>query len=402
MRIIQRILHFILRGLVFLVPFAALALVGFIMVSFVQAQWNDTPETPQVALLRPTSEQPLELSPETLEQRVLGLYLRMQSPLVEAAASADDTPRLFEINSGETAASVTARLQEDGMITDADLFRLYMRYHGIDRRLAAGTFELAANLSMPEIAQRLQQARVEEVIVTIPEGMRAEEVADMMNIQGILDGEAFLALVKGGSASAQALGDYPFVPAGLSTLEGFLFPDTYRLPAPATPTDLLTRMLDNFGQRVTPEVMSGADQAGRGMQQVITMASIVEREATQADERPIIASVYWNRISGACSQETGGAYLQADPTVQYAAGRPGEWWWKPPSVEAYQEIVSPYNTYLHPGLPPSPIASPGVSAIEAAANPAQTQYCFFLGTGDGRHVFAETLAEHQANIAQYQ
>jgi UPF0755 protein len=232
--------------------------------------------------------------------------------------------------------------------------------------------------------------------------MRAEEVADLMNIQGILDGEAFLALVNGGSASAQALGDYEFIPAGLSTLEGYLFPDTYRLPAPATPSDLLTRMLDNFGQRVTPEVTAAAEQAGRGLQQVVTMASIVEREATQADERPLIASVYWNRVSGACSSETGGAYLQADPTVQYAAGRPGEWWWKPPSVEAYQQIESPYNTYLHPGLPPAPIASPGLSAIEAASNPAQTQYCFFLGAGDGRHVFAETLAEHQANISQYQ
>lgn len=402
MTTIQRILHFLLRVLVFLVPIAALALLGFITVSFVQAQWNEAPERPKVALLRPTSEQPLELSPETLELRVLGFYLRMQAPVIEAPAGADATSRLFEIQPGEAAASVAARLQEEGIIQDADLFRLYMRYHGIDRRLAAGSFELAPNQSMPEIARRLQQARVEEIIVTIPEGLRAEEVADLVNVQGILDGEAFLALVNGGSASAQALGDYSFIPAGLSTLEGYLFPDTYRLPAPATPADLLTRMLDNFGQRVTPEVVASAGQLGRGMHQVVTMASVVEREATQADERPLIASVYWNRVSGACSAETGGAYLQADPTVQYAAGRPGEWWWKPPSVEAYQQIESPYNTYLHPGLPPGPIASPGLSAIEAAANPAQTRHCFFLGTGDGRHVFAETLAEHQANIAQYQ
>jgi UPF0755 protein len=115
-----------------------------------------------------------------------------------------------------------------------------------------------------------------------------------------------------------------------------------------------------------------------------------------------VASVYWNRVSGACSSETGGAYLQADPTVQYAAGRPGEWWWKPPSVEAYQTVQSPYNTYLRPGLPPSAIASPGLSAIQAAAQPADTRYCFFVASGDGAHVFATTLAEHQANIAQYQ
>jgi UPF0755 protein len=161
-------------------------------------------------------------------------------------------------------------------------------------------------------------------------------------------------------------------------------------------------MLDNFEARVTPEVLAPARQAGRSVAQVITMASIVEREALRADERPIIASVYWNRISGACTKETGGAYLQADPTVQYANGRPGEWWWKPPSVEAYQTVVSPYNTYVHPGLPPAPIASPGLSAIQAAVEPMETQYCFFVATGDGGHVFATTLAEHEANMAQYQ
>jgi UPF0755 protein len=257
-------------------------------------------------------------------------------------------------------------------------------------------------MSMPQIAEKLQQPQIEEIVVTVPEGMRAEEVADLLNVRSITDGEAFLSMVRGGSASARALGEYSFVPDGLASLEGYLFPDTYRLPAQATPADLIRRMLDNFGQRVTSDVLAPATAAGRGLGQVVTMASIVEREARLADERPIIASVYWNRVSGACSAETGGAYLQADPTVQYAAGRPGEWWWKPPSVEAYQQIQSPYNTYLRPGLPPGPIASPGLSAIRAAAEPAQTSYCFFLAMGDGSHVFASTLAEHQANIARYQ
>ncbi len=198
------------------------------------------------------------------------------------------------------------------------------------------------------------------------------------------------------------MGDYPWLPAGLTTLEGYLFPDTYRLPSRAVPADLIRRMLDNFERRVTDDVMTPARQAGRSLDQVVTMASIVEREAQRVDERPLVASVYWNRVSGACSGQTGGAYLQADPTVQYAAGHAGEWWWKPPSVEAYQTVQSPYNTYLRPGLPPSAIASPGVSAIQAAADPAKTQYCFFVAAGDGSHVFASTLAEHQVNIAKYQ
>jgi UPF0755 protein len=401
-KIIQWGAHSLLRLMLFLVPLGALALLGFIAVSFVSAELGDVPAPPRVALIKPLSEQPLNLSPDALELRVLGLYLRMQDQIIQTPASSDSSPRPFSIEQGETATTVSTRLQEDGLITNADVFRLYMRYHGVDQRLAAGKFELAPNMPMPEIAERLQRPQVEEILVTIPEGMRAEEVGDLLNVRGIMDGEAFLSMVHGGSATARALGDYPFVADSVTSLEGYLFPDTYRLPARATPADLIQRMLDDFGQRVTPEILAPATQAGRGLPQVITMASIVEREARRADERPLIASVYWNRVSGACSAETGGAYLQADPTVQYAAGRPGEWWWKPPSVEAYQEVQSPYNTYLRPGLPPGPIASPGLSAIEAAANPAKTSYCFFLAMGDGSHVFASTLAEHQANIARYQ
>ena len=183
---------------------------------------------------------------------------------------------------------------------------------------------------------------------------------------------------------SRRLGDYPWLPAGLPTLEGYLFPDTYRLPARAAPVDLIRRMLDNFQNRVTDETLAPAAKAGRSMEQVINMAAIVEREAPLADDRPLVASVYWNRLDGRCAKEAVGNYLQADPTVQYAAGRPGEWWWKPPSVEAYQTVQSPYNTYLWPGLPPTAIASPGLSAIRAAAAPADTQLLLLRGGGRWR------------------
>ncbi len=398
----QRLVHFALRLMLFLVPVLALAVLGFVLVSFVSAQLQDVPEPPKVALLRPASEQPLDLRPETLELRALGVYLRLQEEALAQPAGNDSELQPFTIESGETALTVSSRLEEAGFIRDGNLFRVYMRYNGIDQRLAAGDFEISRSMSMKEIADVLQRARYEEIVFTVPEGMRAEEVADMLDVRNIMDGDSFLALVRSGSQAAQALGDYPWLPAGLSSLEGYLFPDTYRLPVPATPNDLVRRMLDNFELRVTDDVLAPAQQAGRGLEQIIIMASIVEREAPLADERPLVASVYWNRVSGACSDQTGGAYLQADPTVQYAAGRPGEWWWKPPSVEAYATVQSPYNTYLRPGLPPTAIASPGLSAIEAAAQPAETQYCFFVAMGEGAHVFATTLAEHEANIAQYQ
>jgi UPF0755 protein len=398
----QRALHLLLRSLLFLVPLTALAILAFVGVSFVSAQLADVPAPSQVALLRPASEQPLDLQPATIEQRIVGLYLRTQQAAIDTPASTVDQPGIFTIDSGETALSVATRLEEEGYITDASLFRRYIAYNGIDQRLAAGAFEISPAQSMPEIAERLQRARYEEITFTVPEGMRAEEVAELLDVKGIMDGSDFLAMVQGGSASANAVGDYDWLPPGLTTLEGYLFPDTYRLPVPAQPSDLLKRMLDNFEDKVSEETLAAARQAGRGLEQVIIMASIVEREAPRADERPLVASVYWNRASGACSRETGGAYLQADPTVQYAAGRPGEWWWKPPNVEAYTTVQSPYNTYLRAGLPPAAIASPGLSAIEAAIKPAETQYCFFVAAGDGAHVFATTLAEHQQNIANYQ
>lgn len=402
MNLFHRAVHLLLRFLIFLVPITALLVLGFAAFSFISTQLADTPQPPKVALVRPASEQGIDLSPATIELRLICLYLRMQQQVIDTPAGADATLRPFKIALGEPAVTVAGRLQEQGLITDAAIFRLYMRVNGVDKRLAAGDFELAPNMTMTEIAERLQKSRLREISVTIPEGMRAEEVADLLNVQGIMDGDAFLALVRGGSASARALGDYPFVPDALTTLEGYLFPDTYRLPARATPADLVRRMLDNFASRVSPEVEAAAAEKGRSLAQVIIMASIVEREAPRADERPLVASVYWNRLSGVCTKEVGGAYLQADPTVQYAAGRPGEWWWKPPSVEAYATIQSPFNTYLRPGLPPAAIASPGLTAIEAAARPAETKYCFFVAIGDGAHVFAVTLAEHEANRARYQ
>jgi UPF0755 protein len=399
---IQRAFHALFRIIILSIPVAAVAVAGVASYSFVSAQLADTPQTPQANLLRPAAEQPFDLSPAALQTRLTGLYLQWEGGALNTPAGENGTLQAFHIAPGESAAAVSQALQDQGLIRDANLFRMYMRYQGLDQQLATGDFQLASTMTMPEIAESLQHSRVEEVVLTIPEGMRAEEVADLLNVKNIMDGDAFLALVRGGNASASALGDYTWLPGGLSSLEGYLFPDTYRLPAQATPADLIQRMLDNFGQRVTPDIITQATQSGRSLSQVITIASIVEREAEQADERPIIASVYWNRISGACSSETGGAYLQADPTVQYAAGRPGEWWWKPPSVDAYKDVLSPYNTYLHPGLPPGPISSPGLSAIKAAAAPADTQYCFFVATGDGRHVFAATLAEHEANVARYQ
>jgi UPF0755 protein len=366
-------------------------------------QWQARPEATE-GLVRSGQVAGQALSLDNLEDTLIGLYLRLQQPALAATAGSSTQPVPFTIEMGETATSVAERLQAMGLIGDASLFRLYMRYNGIDQRIEAGDFELAYTMTMPEIAQSLQNALVREVTVAIPEGWRAEQVAEMLQDEGIMDAEIFMAAVRLGDPVALGLGSYDFLrsrPAQAS-LEGYLFPDTYRIPARARPADLLSAMLDNFQEKTPLDLQTAAASSGLSLADIVTLASIVEREAVQADERPLIASVYRNRLSGFCEPEVGGRYLQADPTVQYARGRAGDWWWKPQSVEEYQFVQDPYNTYLYPGLPPGPIASPGLSALEAALRPADTQYCFFVATGeDGRHVFAATYAEHQANVATY-
>lgn len=392
-----------LRFAITLVALGAVAMMLVISRQHLVQQWQARPEVTE-GLVRPGQAAGEALSLDNLEDSVIGLYLRLQQPVLAAAAGSSTQPVPFTIELGETATSVADRLQEMGLISDAGLFRLYMRYNGIDQQLEAGDFELAYTMTMPEIAQSLQNALVREVTVTVPEGWRAEQVAEMLEEEGIMDADSFMAAVRAGDPVALGMGSYDFLNdrASRASFEGYLFPDTYRIPARATPADLLSAMLDNFQEKIPTELRAAAVASGLSLAQAVTLASIVEREAVQADERPLIASVYRNRLSGFCNEDVGGSYLQADPTVQYARGRPGEWWWKPQSVEEYQFVQDPYNTYLNPGLPPGPIASPGLSALEAAVRPADTQYCFFVATGDdGRHVFARTYAEHQANVAIY-
>jgi UPF0755 protein len=287
---------------------------------------------------------------------------------------------------------VAARLAEAGIITDADLFRLYIRYHGVDASLEAGNFELRRNMPMEEIAEALQKARMEEVTVTILPGWRAEETAEMLDRENIMPGDAFLALVRQGTFAYAVLADRP---EG-SSLEGYLFPETYRLPAQATALDLVERMLKTFDQRLSPEMRQAIRQQGLTIYKAVTLASIVQREGVVAQEYPIIADVYLNRIEN-------GIFLQADPTFQYARGydAASDKWWAGFDIEDVALVQSPYNTYLNPGLPPGPICNPSQAALEAVAFPADTNYLFFFAKGDGTHAFAVTYEEHLANQARY-
>ncbi|HHS96383.1 MAG TPA: endolytic transglycosylase MltG [Chloroflexi bacterium] len=333
----------------------------------------------------------------------LETYIQAHAEELQQPAGTDDTPVTFVVRPGETAADVAKRLEEAGLITDAELFRRYLQYEGLDAGLEAGIYTLRQTMTIPEIAQALQSGQRPEQVVTVREGLRIEEVAAEVAAQTGIPEVEFLDLVTTGWRATD-LANYGFLTTipPTATLEGFLFPETYRLPEDATAYDVVDRMLSTFDQRVTPEIRQAGAERGMTLYEMVTLASIVEREAVIDEERPIIASVFLNRLEA-------GWPLGADPTVQYALGydeQTGTWWrtlyFDQLGVESLAEIDHPYNTYRHPGLPPGPICSPGLASIEAVAFPADTDYFYFIvncQANDGSHLFAATEEEHYANFA---
>ncbi|MFW6115699.1 MAG: endolytic transglycosylase MltG [Chloroflexota bacterium] len=322
---------------------------------------------------------------------LLGVYLEARASQLETPAGTDDSGVAFSVRHGETAGGIAARLEREGLISDAELFRRYVQYHNLDGGIEAGEFVLRQTMTIPQIARTLQEGERREEMVTIREGLRLEQVAADVAAQTSIPEEGFLELAATGWRDQRY--EYAFladIPSD-ATLEGFLFPDTYRLPEEPTPTDLVERMLSTFEERVTAEIQHEAGVHGLGLYELITLASIVEREAQVAHERPVIAGVFWNRLQAGWS-------LEACPTVQYGMGNPEEWW---PTISVSDLThASPYNTYQNGGLPPGPICSPGMAAIRAAARPADTDYYFFLvdcTRNDGSHLFAETEAQHYSN-----
>ncbi len=347
----------------------------------------------------------LDLSFESGDSFLTSLFLSMHQEELNQPVSDDPTPVTFVVELGETAAQVAARLEEEGLVVDGEVFRRFMGYHDLDVSLEAGFYSLRPNMTMHEIAEALQHGGDNTVTITIPEGWRAEQTAWLLGQQGVMRSDDFMAEVHTGQD------DYPWLadrPPGAS-LEGFLFPDTYELAAEATPATVVGLMLATYDARVAPEIegrLAGKTlfDLGLGTERPMTvydvmiLASIVEREAVVSEERPIIASVYYNRLDPAHVEQTA-LRLSSDPTVQYAKGYDPEtgYWWNPMLPGEGLTVESPYNTFKVQGLPPGPICSPGLASILAVLNPAQTDYLYFHAIGDGTHVFASTLEEHMQN-----
>lgn len=333
---------------------------------------------------------------------MLSVYLENNRAALDQPFDADGESRQFIVEPGMTARAIAQKLQQEGLIGDVQLFEAYVRINGFAQRLEAGTFSLSPGMTIVEIVSALQNAQAQGARITIPEGWRLEQTADYLTESELLDGAAYRQLAEAGDFDLER---YPFLttrPAG-TTLEGYLFPSTYQIPVddPAA-SDLIERQLESFGTQVVPlyEAARAEGATNLDLYAVLTVASIVEREAVVPSERPAIAAVYLNRLAV-------GMKLDADPTVQYAMGyQPdtNQWWKTPVSLSEYSNVNSPYNTYLYPGIPPGPIASPGLDSIRAVLYPDEHNYIFFVAVpdGSGAHVFAETWDEHLINVRRYQ
>lgn len=309
----------------------------------------------------------------------------------------DGEKQVVTVPPGSTAAEIGTVLQQRGLVRSGLLFRLAVDQAGVGSSLAAGDYELSRSMSTAEIIQVLAHGQVKRgLVATIPEGWRSEQIADRLEANGVSSRDEFLRAIAAPVSvpGVAVLGD-PMP----QRLEGYLFPDTYEVPARVSGTRAAELMVRMFQQRLGSALRAG--DSSLTPFQVLTLAAIVEREAKVPAERATIASVYLNRLSSSLP-------LQADPTVQYAvASRDGAsaaayGYWKTALTEADLGVDSPYNTYVYPGLPPGPICNPGEASVRAVLQPAHTAYLYFVAQtdGSGTHLFARTLDEHNANVAR--
>ncbi len=302
-----------------------------------------------------------------------------------AAPVGKSGPVLVVVAPGEKASQVALALQDDGLIRNADTFLVAAYLTGRWKCIQAGRHELDSSMSALDIMDALcRGSRTAWRWITIPEGYDLRQIADKIEKERLGEAAEFQ------QAAAEPGARQAAFPLPADNLEGYLFPDTYRIDVGETEEEIIGQMLRRFEQVVWKGLFhEKAQYNGRSMREILILASLVEWEAQKADERATIAGVLWNRLQR-------GQRLECDATVQYALGDGRK------SRLTYEDLTvdSAYNTYLHDGLPPGPICNPGEASIRAAMNPAKVPYLYYVARPDGSHVFSTTFAQHQAAIAQ--
>ena len=307
---------------------------------------------------------------------------------VTAPIEHESADRIVTIDPGVGTQGTVARLAEAGIVPHPLALKVYLRITGKGSNLKAGDYKFPSPISPLQAIEKIRRGEVYLERVTIPEGFNRFEIAETFATKtGKATAEEFLRLMDDQTPIKR------IAPAARN-LEGYLFPDTYNYNTKTTPQDLIRGMVNRFEEVFTPEWSARASQLGLTVHQVVTLASIIEKEAKVPDERPHMASVFFNRLKR-------GMPLASDPTFIYAAILAGDYDGNPNQLR-YRARQSPYNTYLLSGLPPGPIASPGRESLEAVLHPDNTDDLYFVvnGTG-GRHKFSRTAAEHEAAVEEY-
>ena len=297
-----------------------------------------------------------------------------------------ESEAFVEIVPGSTPQAMGRALADAGVVSSPAAFRVAVWWRGAGRRLQAGEYRFDAPMTPREVVDKIARGDVYMSPLTFREGLTMREMAAIFEERGFGSAKDFLKA----AAQEEPIRDIdPQAP----DLEGYLFPDTYTLPRRTTAGELVDRMVNRFEKALTPEIRAKAAARGLSVRQLVTLASLVEKETAKPEERPLVAAVYANRMKI-------GMGLQCDPTVIYALERAGRYTGN--LTRADLQFDSPYNTYRYAGLPPGPIAAPGQASLEAAAEPADVPYLYFVSRNDGSHVFAATLDEHNRNVHEWQ
>ncbi|OGI27496.1 MAG: hypothetical protein A2359_04520 [Candidatus Moranbacteria bacterium RIFOXYB1_FULL_43_19] len=301
-----------------------------------------------------------------------------------------DAAQNFEIRSGEGVKDIAKNLEERQLIKNDFYFNYFVWKTKAREKLQAGKYEIRGSMTIPEIAQVLSMGEVvsNEVKITFPEGTNLKSMAEILSSKGF-DGEKFLTVAKSGAGVKM---DYEFLeekPKNVD-LEGFLFPDTYIFFKNTSEANIANRMLLNFDEKLTGDMRAEIEKRGKSIFEVVTMASILEKEVKTPEDMKIASGIFWDRIGA-------GMPLQSCATIAYVLG-------KEKKQYSYDDTrtPSPYNTYINRDLPPGPIDNPGMNALHAAVYPAKTDYVYFLSDPEtGKTIFSKTIEEHEANKAKY-
>ena len=287
------------------------------------------------------------------------------------------SPRTITIPTGSSAHAIGIVLEREGIIRSGQIFSWTVRLQGLSHRLEAGTYQLDGLSDLPSIVQLLLEAPLQMRKATIPEGLTRQETAGVLARQGIVDSTRFVQLSEDRTFTTDLGIDEP-------TLEGYLFPETYFFSMESDEESVIRRLVRQFHDVMDDDALARLDTIGLSVHQAVTLASIVEREAQAASERPLIAGVFLRRLSL-------NRRLESCATVEYALGVH-----KKRLTNADLRVKSPFNTYRHRGLPPAPIGSPGKASLIASLYPEKTEYLYFVARGDGTHIFSRTNVEHEA------